>query len=284
MAMMKPYYEITDDEQDRGIFQTKFPDYNRDVIILEHYCVNKNCTCTEVLLTFQTFEEPNPPNPLLSLRLDYTNWSISDVINLSPEATKARMVDEFKTGLNEELKKIILSHAHYAKDYAVKANMINAEYIRNGSSVGYVEVYGDEDSESFRINDGPRAILVDDSYCMNPKCDCNEALLSFMDISPLAGGAQRRFALRYHLRKGNYEIIDQLCGREELEKLTTQFFGKVGTRSLLKQRYEKMRKAGKQIIAEEHQAKLEATVKSSEVGRNDPCPCGSGKKYKKCCV
>ena len=22
----------------------------------------------------------------------------------------------------------------------------------------------------------------------------------------------------------------------------------------------------------------------SPVGRNDPCPCGSGKKYKKCCV
>ncbi len=22
----------------------------------------------------------------------------------------------------------------------------------------------------------------------------------------------------------------------------------------------------------------------SKVGRNDPCPCGSGKKYKKCCV
>lgn len=25
------------------------------------------------------------------------------------------------------------------------------------------------------------------------------------------------------------------------------------------------------------------TVKKSKVGRNDPCPCGSGKKYKKCC-
>jgi preprotein translocase subunit SecA len=23
--------------------------------------------------------------------------------------------------------------------------------------------------------------------------------------------------------------------------------------------------------------------KEQEVGRNDPCPCGSGKKYKKCC-
>jgi len=24
-------------------------------------------------------------------------------------------------------------------------------------------------------------------------------------------------------------------------------------------------------------------VKSEKIGRNDPCPCGSGKKYKKCC-
>ena len=24
-------------------------------------------------------------------------------------------------------------------------------------------------------------------------------------------------------------------------------------------------------------------VKKKKVGRNDPCPCGSGKKYKKCC-
>ena len=25
-------------------------------------------------------------------------------------------------------------------------------------------------------------------------------------------------------------------------------------------------------------------IKDSEIGRNDPCPCGSGKKYKKCCL
>ena len=24
-------------------------------------------------------------------------------------------------------------------------------------------------------------------------------------------------------------------------------------------------------------------TKKDKVGRNDPCPCGSGKKYKKCC-
>jgi uncharacterized protein YecA (UPF0149 family) len=28
----------------------------------------------------------------------------------------------------------------------------------------------------------------------------------------------------------------------------------------------------------------EQLVKAAKVGRNDPCPCGSGKKYKKCCA
>ncbi|WP_345972224.1 YchJ family protein [Sulfurimonas diazotrophicus] len=28
----------------------------------------------------------------------------------------------------------------------------------------------------------------------------------------------------------------------------------------------------------------EGTLYEASVGRNDPCPCGSGKKYKKCCM
>jgi len=31
------------------------------------------------------------------------------------------------------------------------------------------------------------------------------------------------------------------------------------------------------------QKKSKTVVKEKEPGRNDPCPCGSGKKYKKCC-
>lgn len=31
------------------------------------------------------------------------------------------------------------------------------------------------------------------------------------------------------------------------------------------------------------QKKSGTVVKGKKVGRNDPCPCGSGKKYKKCC-
>lgn len=31
------------------------------------------------------------------------------------------------------------------------------------------------------------------------------------------------------------------------------------------------------------QKKSRTVIKSEKVGRNEPCPCGSGKKYKKCC-
>ena len=31
------------------------------------------------------------------------------------------------------------------------------------------------------------------------------------------------------------------------------------------------------------EATVQQVVRGEKVGRNDPCPCGSGKKYKKCC-
>lgn len=37
----------------------------------------------------------------------------------------------------------------------------------------------------------------------------------------------------------------------------------------------------KEIKKEYNRSKI--VVKPKKIGRNDPCPCGSGKKYKKCC-
>ena len=38
-----------------------------------------------------------------------------------------------------------------------------------------------------------------------------------------------------------------------------------------------------QMIAE-YKMRHTPKVKEYNIGRNDPCPCGSGKKYKKCCL
>ena len=34
---------------------------------------------------------------------------------------------------------------------------------------------------------------------------------------------------------------------------------------------------------DEEQVKKPVRRQQKKIGRNDPCPCGSGKKYKKCC-
>jgi len=39
--------------------------------------------------------------------------------------------------------------------------------------------------------------------------------------------------------------------------------------------------AEEQLLAETE--KVEPIKADAKPGRNDPCPCGSGKKYKKCC-
>jgi SEC-C motif domain protein len=42
--------------------------------------------------------------------------------------------------------------------------------------------------------------------------------------------------------------------------------------------------AGGWYFLEEANRKPTPVVKGDQPGRNDPCPCGSGKKYKKCCA
>ena len=39
----------------------------------------------------------------------------------------------------------------------------------------------------------------------------------------------------------------------------------------------------KHVITNDSKDTVKVQKKSSKVGRNDPCPCGSGKKYKQCC-
>ena len=48
-----------------------------------------------------------------------------------------------------------------------------------------------------------------------------------------------------------------------------------------KESYDKLIDAG--YSAREAKEKIGAVVKEKKVYPNDPCPCGSGKKYKKCC-
>jgi uncharacterized protein YecA (UPF0149 family) len=72
-----------------------------------------------------------------------------------------------------------------------------------------------------------------------------------------------------------YEYYHQPYDLTSLQKNERQFRQETMERDPFRQKFLKVTNALKQAARENPKRK---------VGRNDPCPCGSGKKYKKCCL
>jgi SEC-C motif domain protein len=282
---MKPFFEISKDENEKGITELRFDNFNADILAAEYYCVNSRCDCEEVLLNFVLGEDSKEPGKvLMHIRLNYQDWHVEEVSNRSAEATKYELSKQFIDGLSDEYKSSITANAKEAKAFAqTYVAPIDADFVRSGTKAGYSEIFGEVADERFELNLGYYHILVDDAYCMNPKCECGNTALSFVDLSPLVAGEPTLFAINYHFRTRKIEVLNQRCSKKTMDELTETFLEKSGMPALLKRRYDEMKRKGQQIIAAKHQMTIAKRSSENVIGRNDPCPCGSGKKYKKCC-
>lgn len=81
------------------------------------------------------------------------------------------------------------------------------------------------------------------------------------------------------------EILSTVAGTEEDEQGIVEFkatFKEDGEEQVHHEKSAFVKKDGKWYY--HGWLPLQGTiVKEKKIGRNDPCPCGSGKKYKKCC-
>ena len=91
----------------------------------------------------------------------------------------------------------------------------------------------------------------------------------------LRGYAQEN-PLRAYTTEG-YELFEDLL--DTIDKETTMFLLKAEVR----QNAERKEVAKGKAADDESKVAKKTPKKSTKVGRNDPCPCGSGKKYKNCC-
>ncbi|MCL5023856.1 MAG: preprotein translocase subunit SecA [Nitrospirae bacterium] len=96
----------------------------------------------------------------------------------------------------------------------------------------------------------------------------------------LRGYGQRDPLTEY--KKEAFEMFAELTGRISMDTLSRLF--KIQIRE--EEGVKKQRVAPKQTIRYNRGEGSEANqpvTRGKKIGRNDPCPCGSGKKYKKCC-
>ncbi|MBM3461461.1 MAG: YchJ family protein [Armatimonadetes bacterium] len=83
------------------------------------------------------------------------------------------------------------------------------------------------------------------------------------------------------------EVVDTEAGGPEDEEGVVEFIARYTIEGARTQHHERsnFRKAeGRWYYTDGEMVKPKPIVRESpKVGRNEPCPCGSGKKYKKCC-
>lgn len=82
------------------------------------------------------------------------------------------------------------------------------------------------------------------------------------------------------------EILDTEAGGTEEQSGTVEFVAHYQTSSITNRLHEKssfVREDGQWYYVDGKTLSSQP-VRSEKKGRNDPCPCGSGKKYKKCCL
>jgi preprotein translocase subunit SecA len=66
---------------------------------------------------------------------------------------------------------------------------------------------------------------------------------------------------------------------EQVRKILAQLF----EQNIVSQENTKLQEIGEKAHDISKVALSAGASKKKKIGRNDPCPCGSGKKYKKCC-
>ncbi|AJF05968.1 preprotein translocase subunit SecA [Geoalkalibacter subterraneus] len=99
----------------------------------------------------------------------------------------------------------------------------------------------------------------------------------------LRGYAQRNPKQEY--KKEAYGLFMEMMGRIRQELLMKLFRVQLAREQDVEQieAEQRRRKLVMNRVGGEDQAAKPVTRDTDKVGRNDPCPCGSGKKYKKCC-
>jgi SEC-C motif len=118
--------------------------------------------------------------------------------------------------------------------------------------------------------------------CPTPGCDCHEARIVFFDEESESGDAVGNVLLNIGVDAGvKIEKMAAECEPEHVLKGLWELFERrhdVGS-------YLRHREAQLKSVGETLWRPIPMPVRTPpKVGRNTPCPCGSGRKFKKCCL
>jgi hypothetical protein len=145
--------------------------------------------------------------------------------------------------------------------------------------------------------------LIEDHYCPTPDCDCREVHFEFWKRTSIPDArtkAGRRIQVTQVLMATCHfdGEVREICFSETDATTTRDIltaWGRqcVGLQEELQGRYQQVKDIGRRSFPETlapvspgatSQPHAPTRNSSQRTGRNDPCPCGSGRKFKRCCA
>lgn len=130
--------------------------------------------------------------------------------------------------------------------------------------------------------------LIMEYYCDNPSCDCNDLIAAIFQID--CDGkllAKKELAvIRYSWSSGKkcYPELDETSPKTQIAlsllNAYKQFVHDEDYLLRVKNHYARV----KELTSKKALGEKQSRQDKQKIGRNDACPCGSNKKYKKCCI
>ncbi|MCX7046744.1 MAG: SEC-C metal-binding domain-containing protein [Candidatus Sumerlaeota bacterium] len=258
-------------------------------------CPNPVCLCEEVTLFLTQLSAEDAPIrgiPPIEIKLDIGKQALTYPKSSRISGAQANLAQQLLSQLREEdyqilremyyIQKQEITESANIKD--IEADFPIKEIESRGSLIAYNETLPFARQLQFNLDN--LDILVLDQYCVKPKCRCHDALLGFMLLKKGWRSAEQVTAYFVDYDRQKWRNVDSIAPQE------SGLFQIGNLRGILEARYPDLY----EFLRERH-AKLKALyvnckernkpkpvpAATMKAGRNDPCPCGSGKKYKKCC-
>jgi uncharacterized protein YchJ len=282
----------------------KLPENAREcgVLVLEHgpragerfqfkpkVCGNPACNCKVITLAcHQDSGSGAGESPEIQLEFNCADRKVVPARpvrdELAAKSLSEAVAAEIQESTWEDLRKFYVG-AKRRYTESVNLRTVDADFppeAGSGATVGYYEIL--PYAPPIEISLAGQDWLVDDQYCVRPRCDCHYTVLSFLrprkrNDSASTTEDQDLIALRFDYRTGETETLPQTTRRQPDG---TEFVAALqalnpNLNQFIAERHDLLRALYRRALSQR------GARSSRKVGRNDPCPCGSGRKYKQCC-
>ncbi len=199
-----------------------------------------------------------------------------------PDATDPEVLDWLASEMDGELLEFLHRFRARTKGYRPEgpAEDIDLDSVEEFHLAAIEDLLRGTRSDEYVIGD--RRYWASIFLCPTPGCDCHDARIVFFDDAAELGDAVGSVSLDI-AGAGGFEIVEMMaeCGpRKLLNDLWERFAKRHDVGGFLRRREAQLKQVGETLWRPMSRPARAAR----KIGRNDPCPCGSGRKYKKCCM